>query len=366
VIGLVLGGIATGLLIAEGLARLAWRPPESVAARAPVAALPELTSAARLVTPGARGIYNGAFYRANTFGFRGPDYERPKPPDVIRIVAAGDSVTMGSGVSEDEAYPHLLEDALNGRHDGHRYEVINAGMIGFDIHGVVARLKLALLLFDADFVIYGCTLNDILGPLYRKSMGPLSRFQQLQRYERFSQSPSYLLRLLWPHWESLRDLLRPRAGTVLYELDDNYRHNPAAWASFQSGLDHLARVAAGHDLHALVFIHASLEYLNLFHPYRGIYDQIARAAEARGLRTIQAFPALRGHEETSLWVSRIDAHPNAAAHRLMAEALVTGLDQLPPGYLRKVSESERPATAPVPGSAPRASPAASGGRGGGS
>jgi hypothetical protein len=44
---------------------------------------------------------------------------------------------------------------------------------------------------------------------------------------------------------------------------------------------------------------------------------------------------LRGHEEESLWVSDLDPHPNAAAHQLMATALLHGLEAgLLPGVER--------------------------------
>src|SRR5262245_64249912 len=91
--------------------------------------------------PGVQGIYSGAFYRNNSAGFRGRDYEKPKPPGVFRIVIAGDSVTMGSGVEDDEAYPALLERALEARHEPRRYEVLNLGLIGLNIHQVMARLR---------------------------------------------------------------------------------------------------------------------------------------------------------------------------------------------------------------------------------
>ncbi len=39
------------------------------------------------------------------------------------------------------------------------------------------------------------------------------------------------------------------------------------------------------------------------------------------------FPVLRGHDEESLWVSRLDGHPNGAGHRLLARALLDGLDR---------------------------------------
>src|SRR5262245_40164434 len=111
-LALLAAGTVVGLLIAEAMARLVWQAPE---ARSRVAdtGRPELKTVAELTRPGAQGIYNGAVYHANSAGFRGREYAPEKPRDVFRIVVVGDSFTMGSGVRDAEAYPSLVEDALN-------------------------------------------------------------------------------------------------------------------------------------------------------------------------------------------------------------------------------------------------------------
>ena len=125
-----------------------------------------------LSRPHVEGIYKGAYYRTNARGVRGPEYELPKPPGVFRIVIAGDSVTMGDGVREEDAYPHVLQDALDRRPGPPRYEVLNLGLIGLDIRQVMGRLRNIGLSYEPDLLVYGCTLNDIQGPHYRRSMGP--------------------------------------------------------------------------------------------------------------------------------------------------------------------------------------------------
>jgi hypothetical protein len=61
----------------------------------------------------------------NAFRLRGPKM-KPKRRAVTRIVAIGDSVTHGWGVSLEQSYPAQLERKL--RDKGHRVEVINAGV----------------------------------------------------------------------------------------------------------------------------------------------------------------------------------------------------------------------------------------------
>jgi len=330
-LALVLAGTTAGLVAAEVLARLTWRVPPAPAPVPWPPGMPLLFTQAQLAKPNVTGIYNGAVFHTNSAAFRGREYSTVKPPGVFRIVVAGDSVTMGSGVADDEAYPALLEQALNARGDRH-YEVLNLGLIALNISQVLARVVLIGQRFHPDLIVYGCTINDIGGRNYRRSMGPTSRIMQERRYTRFAASPSYALRLAWPHLISLIDLLHPQPGTYLFEVRDNYFNNPQAWNQFTAGLDSFARYGRSVHVPVVVFIHTWLEYLNAFHGYRDVYAKIAQAAEERGMPAIQSFPALRGHDEESLWVSKLDAHPNAAGHRLLAQALREGLERLPARY----------------------------------
>src|SRR5688500_10416898 len=62
--------------------------------------------------------------------------ERPK------IIAFGDSLTAGFGLTERESYPYLLQERLNA--DGYDYEVINAGVSGDTSLGGLERIDWVL------------------------------------------------------------------------------------------------------------------------------------------------------------------------------------------------------------------------------
>lgn len=67
-----------------------------------------------------------ALYKTNSFGFRG----REPGTAGTRVVVLGDSYTEGFGLSEQEAFPAKLEEALKkaGKRD---VEVLNGGTLGF-------------------------------------------------------------------------------------------------------------------------------------------------------------------------------------------------------------------------------------------
>jgi acyl-CoA thioesterase-1 len=83
-----------------------------------------------------------------------PAAERP-----VKIVALGDSLTAGLGLSASEAFPAKLEKALRAR--GLAVEIANAGVSGDTTSGGLARLDWAVPA-DTDAVIVELGANDML------------------------------------------------------------------------------------------------------------------------------------------------------------------------------------------------------------
>lgn len=73
------------------------------------------------------------------------------------IVALGDSLTAGLGVTPDEAYPALLEARLRG--EGYDYRVVNAGVSGDTSSGGLRRIDWVLRL-RPELVIVALGAND--------------------------------------------------------------------------------------------------------------------------------------------------------------------------------------------------------------
>ena len=95
---------------------------------------------------------------------KGPSAATPPAPakpakSLPKIVAFGDSLTAGYGLSESASYPALLQQKLEA--EGLDYEVVNAGVSGDTTAGGVRRIDWAL---DGDVrvVILELGANDIL------------------------------------------------------------------------------------------------------------------------------------------------------------------------------------------------------------
>jgi acyl-CoA thioesterase-1 len=77
-----------------------------------------------------------------------------------KIVAFGDSLTAGYGLSPQESYPVLLQKMIDA--DGFKYEVVNAGVSGDTSAGGVRRIDWSLDAGGVRFVILELGANDFL------------------------------------------------------------------------------------------------------------------------------------------------------------------------------------------------------------
>lgn len=77
-----------------------------------------------------------------------------------KIVALGDSLTAGFGLTENESYPYLLQERL--RSEGYDYEVVNAGVSGDTSLGGLERADWVLEQEKVEILILELGANDLL------------------------------------------------------------------------------------------------------------------------------------------------------------------------------------------------------------
>ena len=83
---------------------------------------------------------------------------RPQPVWQGTIVALGDSLTAGYGLSEDEAWPSLLEKRLAS--EGRAWRVVNAGVSGETTSGTLSRVDWIMRQLKPEVVILAIGGND--------------------------------------------------------------------------------------------------------------------------------------------------------------------------------------------------------------
>lgn len=99
--------------------------------------------------------------------------EKKQPPvqivtDKPKIVAFGDSLTAGFGLTEKESYPYLLQEKL--KRDGYSYEVVNAGVSGDTSLGGLERIDWVLGMENVEILILELGANDLLRGVPVKQM----------------------------------------------------------------------------------------------------------------------------------------------------------------------------------------------------
>jgi acyl-CoA thioesterase-1 len=106
--------------------------------------------------------------------FEGDPKKPLATPQVVadrpKIVAFGDSLTAGFGLTEKESYPYLLQEKL--KTEGYDYEVVNAGISGDTSLGGTERIDWVLEQENVQILILELGANDLLRRL------PVDRMKQ--------------------------------------------------------------------------------------------------------------------------------------------------------------------------------------------
>ena len=147
----LLGAAAAAALIAVCPARA--QPPRPVAAAAAPAS-PEAAARAACAVTIEQVRFDRPLLRIGRLLASG------KP---IKIVALGSSSTYGAGASTSAAsYPNRLAEELTRRFPGHEITVLNRGVNGDEIAGMLARLDQAVIAEKPDLVLWQLGTNSLL------------------------------------------------------------------------------------------------------------------------------------------------------------------------------------------------------------
>jgi lysophospholipase L1-like esterase len=103
-------------------------------------------------------IPGGARIRINSKGFVGVEFDDVKPAGIYRVFAVGDSCTFAG--DWDVSYSAFLERMLNV--GGRRFEVINAGIEGYNSEYALGRIKDDILKYGPDLITIYIGWNDLM------------------------------------------------------------------------------------------------------------------------------------------------------------------------------------------------------------
>lgn len=249
----------------------------------------------------------------NAFGLREGERSLKKPPGTYRIIALGDSITMGWGVAQDKTYPAQLEQLLNTRSPqgpARRYEVLNLGVGNYNTVQEVMRLRNVGLQFEPDLITLGYFVNDA-EPTPKPRRG-------------FLIEHSYLFAFV----TSRARFIAPTTGNYLDYYRGLYGDGQPGWLATQSALLELADLGRERRVPVMVFIIPELHDLSAGYPFLDIHERVAAAGAAAGVQVFDLFPRFKGRSpEAALWVHPLDAHHNAEAQGIVAQGMYEEIEK---------------------------------------
>ena len=191
------------------------------------------------------GTFLGGRFATNSRGLRDDEHPLAKPPGVFRIVGIGDSVMMGWGVAQEEAYLARLETKLAERCAGTpAVETINFGVHGYNAIQQYFVLKDRALAYDPDLIVLGYVGNDQEPTQFRK---PKLRVA----------TPSWLLNFVASQVLRLFGVIE-RGTTLNWRTDPHPRDFVPA--NFEEALAGILSLANERDIPLLVVLDSRYEW----------------------------------------------------------------------------------------------------------
>jgi len=255
------------------------------------------------------GEFAGKVCHTNSLGYRDAEIPAGKKPNAVRIVAVGDSVTFGHGVTHDQAYPNQLEYALNAAYPAYHFDVINTAVPGNSPFQEFYDLKRSLI-FKPDIAILQYDLNDVIEPYkvfrryggsgmdYHKVMDVPFWHHWLSEHSRF---------YLYARYAYLKFRERLRDGEDIQDTVDAHHRQldwktavfppdsqeaKAAWADCLRWLNKHADVCRQNSIDCIVMVSpSSLQMYDEAMTYT--QDVVRDLAQKRGLYYVGILAALR-------------------------------------------------------------------------
>jgi hypothetical protein len=299
---------------------------------------PEPGAGYTLIKPGSHYQWQGIPVDINSHGLRSPETTYKKPPGTFRILNLGDSVAMGWGVREENTYGRRLESLLNKQGSGGlHYEVINAGVPGWNLENSLAYLQAEGLKYEPDLILLDLTIaNDIKGKSALLEADQQSPIRWLRANSYFY--PFLTIQIRWLEArakgrERIDELDPPTDPAKYFPLDPKSEQWTQVWNQVLA-INQMAK--KNNASFALILFPLEFQVLDEHYPTLAQEIFTARAAEA-GFLVLDLLPAFRQacrekpggacQREDRYLFADVWMHPSAYGHAVTAGELKALLAQ---------------------------------------
>lgn len=256
--------------------------------------------------PNGHAFLMGVDVQINSQGLRDYEFSLSKPAGVYRIMLLGDSTTFGWGVPLKDTTAKILERNLNAQHiPGYDHvEVLNAGVGNYDTVQEVTYYETRGRAFHPDLVVLVYFINDPEPvPVERKG---------------FLVDSSYLIAFSVNRFDGVLRRIGTRPDWNRY-YSSLYDDNRPGFQACRSALIDLASTTQRENTKLLVAILPELHQINNSYPFTAAHQKIKDVLAAEHAPVLDLIDGLRNHgQESTLWVTPLDDHPNGKANALVA------------------------------------------------
>ena len=250
--------------------------------------------------PNARARLMNVDVVINSDGFRGPEY-RVEKGTASRIIFLGDSLTLGWGVEEKDAFASLLEARLGALHPT---EVLNFGTGNYNTEQEVNLFLEKGLKYHPDRVVVFYFINDAEATPQKSRLWVLG-------YSR-------LVTVYWSRFLALRNALSPEMSFQGY-YSALYRDDQQGWIHARKAFLELKAACVQGGMRLQVVLLPELHNLAVY-PFRREHGLLTAFLNENAIENLDLAASFAGYKSSiDLWVATDDAHPNARAHKMIAD-----------------------------------------------
>lgn len=252
--------------------------------------------------PLSKAMLMGVPVQINADGFRDENYPVARNSK-YRVIFLGDSLTLGWGVRSEETFEYLIEKYFNDRIPA---EIINFGTGNYNTVQEVHLFLEKGLKYKPDKVVLFYFINDA-EPLPQKAKWGFW-------------GHSHLLTLYWSRLHAAIERIQPSRNFSAY-YHALYASDQPGWQQAKEALLLLKTVCVDRQIKLQVVLLPELHQLQPY-TFQQEHALIKTFLSEHKIDFLDVAPSFSKeiHPER-LWVARDDAHPNAVAHRLIAEAV---------------------------------------------
>jgi hypothetical protein len=241
----------------------------------------------------------GVDVQINSDGFRDRDYDRAHGEN-HRIIALGDSITFGWGVDESDIFVTLLEKQIG---QATQVELINFGTGNYNTEQQVNLFFEKGIAYNPDGVVVFFFINDAEPTPVRSSWLGLTRVRSLT--------------FIWSRVQALRARWGA-SGTFESYYGALHEPDQPGWQAMTRAFRQLRDVCNERGMTLQVVLLPELHNL-IDYPFVQQHARVSEFLEEAGIDHMDLTQGFLGHHNsTELWVALDDAHPNAVAHRMIA------------------------------------------------